>query len=175
MNCRINLLLALSVQFVCLVSVLEAYSNGDLTAACSTMAPVHDGTAPSTDPCPYETVPSQTTIVQGGSLTITLRNITTTSFKGNMTMAFDASKSDEAGPVGTFGMPTDGQILSCPDGVNNTISHQDNNSIKKFVQAIWTAPVDFVGSVVFKTTFVRGEAIYWVKEPSTENVAVTTF
>jgi hypothetical protein len=33
-------------------------------------------------------------------------------------MAFDASKPDEAGPVGTFDMPTDGQILSCPDGVN---------------------------------------------------------
>ena len=32
----------------------------------------------------------------------------------------------------------------------NTISHQDNNSIKKFVQANWTAPVDFVGTVVFK-------------------------
>jgi hypothetical protein len=33
-------------------------------------------------------------------------------------MAFDASKPDEAGPVGAFDMPTDGQILSCPDGVN---------------------------------------------------------
>ena len=33
-------------------------------------------------------------------------------------MAFDASKPDEAGPVGTFDMPTDGQILSCPDGAN---------------------------------------------------------
>ena len=33
-------------------------------------------------------------------------------------MAFDASQPDDAGPIGTFSMPTDGQILSCPNGVN---------------------------------------------------------
>ena len=33
-------------------------------------------------------------------------------------MAFDASKPDDDGPIGTFDMPTDGQILSCPNGVD---------------------------------------------------------
>ncbi|EFX80343.1 hypothetical protein DAPPUDRAFT_318466 [Daphnia pulex] len=142
MNFRPNFLLALSVQLLCFVSVLEAYSNGSLTDACYTMAPVHGDAQPNTGPCLYETALSETTIVQGGSLTITLQNITNNSFRGYMTMAFDASKPDDAGPVGTFGMPTDGQILSCPDGANNTISHKDNNSLKRNVQANWTAPDD---------------------------------
>ena len=37
-------------------------------------------------------------------------------------MAFDASKPDDDEPIGTFGMPTDGQILSCPDGFNVCIN-----------------------------------------------------
>ncbi|XP_046453190.1 putative ferric-chelate reductase 1 [Daphnia pulex] len=174
MNFRPNFLLALSVQLLCFVSVLEAYSNGSLTDACYTMAPVHGDAQPNTGPCSYETALSETTIIQGESLTITLRNITNNSFRGYMTMAFDASKPDDAGPVGTFGMPTDGQILSCPDGANNTISHKDNNSLKRNVQANWTAPVDFVGTVVFKTTFVKGESTFWVKEPSAESVTILT-
>nr|CAH0100344.1 unnamed protein product [Daphnia galeata] len=165
--------MAVGTYWCVFVSVLEAYANGNLTDACSTMTPVHENAQPSNEPCLYETAPSQTAIVQGGTLTITLRNITNYSFKGYMTMAFDASQPDDAGPIGTFSMPTDGQILSCPNGVNNAISHQDNNSIKRNVQANWTAPVDFVGTVVFKTTFVRGLTAYWVKEPS-ENVTVNS-
>ena len=93
-----------------------------------------------------------------------------------MSMAFDATKSDDAGPIGIFGMPSDGQLLNCLGGENvsiirlcnwiflnrpsklllyflllqNTISHKDNNSNKKNVTVIWTAPADFAGTVVFK-------------------------
>jgi hypothetical protein len=105
MNYRANFLLALSVQLFCFVSVLEAYSNGSLTDACYTMAPVHGDAQPNTGPCLYETALSevsyslkrlfkkifniawcalQTTIVQGGSLTITLQNITNNSFRGEL-------------------------------------------------------------------------------------------
>ena len=59
MNSRLNLLLALSVHLVCFVSVLEAYANGNLTDACSTMTPVHENAQPSNEPCLYETAPSQ--------------------------------------------------------------------------------------------------------------------
>lgn len=37
---------------------------------------------------------------------------------GFMTMAFDASKPDDAGPIGVFEMPSDGQLLNCPGGTN---------------------------------------------------------
>ncbi|KZS13176.1 putative Secreted protein [Daphnia magna] len=166
MNFYSNLMLLATVQLLCYVSVLEAYSNGSLLEACATMTPVHETFEPSTEPCLYETMPSQFTVIQGGSISVDLRNISSNSFRGYMTMAFDASKPDDAGPIGTFGMPTDGQLLSCPGGVNNTITHKDNNSIKRNVTAIWTAPADFVGSVIFKTTFVRGLSEYWVKVPS---------
>lgn len=33
-------------------------------------------------------------------------------------MAFDASKPDDAGPIGTFGVPSNGQTLNCTDGTN---------------------------------------------------------
>ena len=59
MNSLLNLLLALSVHLVCFVSVLEAYSNGSLTDACSTMTPAHEDAQPSNEPCLYETAPSQ--------------------------------------------------------------------------------------------------------------------
>ncbi len=59
MNYRPNFLLALSLQFVCFVSVLEAYSNGSLTDACYTMAPVHGDAQPNTGPCLYETALSE--------------------------------------------------------------------------------------------------------------------
>lgn len=37
-------------------------------------------------------------------------------------MAFDASKPDEAGPIGVFGVPSDGQQLDCPGGTQVCIS-----------------------------------------------------
>jgi hypothetical protein len=38
---------------------MEAYSNGSLTDACYTMAPVHGDYQPNTDPCLYETALSE--------------------------------------------------------------------------------------------------------------------
>lgn len=56
---------------------------------------------------------------------------------GYMTMAFDASKPDDAGPIGTFDMPTDGQVLSCPDGVNvrlNLIINHYYSLLKRYFE-----------------------------------------
>ncbi|KAI9554356.1 hypothetical protein GHT06_019628 [Daphnia sinensis] len=133
--------------------------------ACGDMVPQH-GVDAQTSASPFVTTPASTSIAQGATLTLTLAPISAPSmFRGYLVIGFD-NANQAAGPIGTFSAISDGQTLDCP-GVNlmNAATHI-NNADKTSVTVQWTAPAGFVGTVLFKTTYVQDVATFWVATPS---------
>ncbi|KAI9554355.1 hypothetical protein GHT06_019627 [Daphnia sinensis] len=144
---------------------IQGAPNGAPRLACADMVPQH-GFDAQTSASPFVTTPASTSIVQGSTLTLTLApSGASGAFKGYLLIGFD-NANQAAGPIGTFSAISDGQTLDCP-GVNlmNAATHI-NNANKTSVTVDWTAPAGFVGSVLFKTTFVEELDVFWVATPS---------
>ncbi|XP_046453195.1 putative defense protein 3 [Daphnia pulex] len=146
------------------VSIVYGLPTGAPTTACKDMTPNHLNYRPQTSASPFRTVPANTLMAAGENLDILLETTATNQFRGFLTMAFDASNTG-AGPIGIISSVSDGQVIECTAGFLNAATHVDNVD-KSQVSLVWTAPADFTGTVVFWTTFVQAQDIFWVQVPS---------
>ena len=83
-------------------------------------------------------------------------------FKGFLIRAVDDSNKS----VGTFQILDTGmaKCVNCDknDATCDSITHANNNR-KMLVEATWTPPNDFTGTVFFRYTLVQSFTTYWVK------------
>lgn len=143
---------------------IQGSPNGAPLAACATMTPGHGvGGQQSVSPFTTDLLDGET-VLMDGSVRLELRPQNgVNSFKGFLVMAFD--KTDESKPIGTFKQPVDGKVIDCSGGVMNAVTHT-NNLDKKSVTLDWTPPKNFMGQVVFRTTYVENKLTFWVKTES---------
>lgn len=104
------------------------------------------------DDPPFTITVSPSKIAPGQTVTVTLRALEDTEFKGYIVQARDG---DDA--IGEFEVPNkdDGKTLDCPGGSQNAVTHSSRDK-KKSATFRWTAPDDFSGSVTFTGTVVVG-------------------
>ncbi|XP_057375817.2 putative defense protein [Daphnia carinata] len=156
-----------SVFTLLVVPIANASPDGAPTQACGSMTPQH-GEVPQTSTSPFQTeIPVGAYVLMDDPVQLELRASAGTTFKGFLIMAFD--KDDDTRPIGTFKEPVDGQLLNCTDGFMNAVTHT-NNTEKSLVKIEWQPPLYYMGTAVFRTTFVQNAKTYWVK---TESIGVS--
>ncbi|XP_046652027.1 putative defense protein 3 [Daphnia pulicaria] len=140
-------------------------SSGSPVQACVDMVPDHHVDA-QTSASPFVTTPSVTSAGNDSTITLTLAPVKTgIAFKGFLIMGFNNANHTE-GPIGSFSSISNGQIIDCPGGSPKNAATHSNSDNKTSVTVDWTAPAQFVGTVLFKTTYAENGGIFWVATPS---------
>nr|CAH0100363.1 unnamed protein product [Daphnia galeata] len=144
-------------------------STGAPTQACATMTPEHGFEPQLPISSPFKTeIPAGNKVLMDEAVQLELRSQNSlVPFKGYLVMAFD--QNNDTQPIGSFKLPSDGQLIDCIGGVRNAATHKLNNA-KQLATVDWVPPKNYMGTVVFRTTFVLNATTYWVK---TESIAVS--
>ncbi|XP_057375038.1 putative ferric-chelate reductase 1 homolog [Daphnia carinata] len=140
-----------------LMALAQGSPYGAPQSACATMMPGH-GFNPQNGTSPFIVIPLTSDIMQNSFVPIGLSSLSSDDFKGFLIMAFSNSSRQ---PIGKFSIEADGQSMSCFNGTDNAATHSINND-KSWVMLNWMPPYNFVGSVRFRTTFVKNASHYWV-------------
>ncbi|KAK4009015.1 putative defense protein 3 isoform X1 [Daphnia magna] len=154
------------------IDQIHGSPSGAPTAACESMTPGHGYDAQSNS-SPFNTeIPAGMIAFMDDPVHLELRASSGTYFKGFLIMAFD--KDDNSAtprPIGTFKLieGSDGQLMNCGSGTMNAVTHT-NNVGKNLVRVDWQPPKYYMGTAIFRTTYVQDVSTYWVK---TESITVT--
>ncbi|XP_056379295.1 putative ferric-chelate reductase 1 [Hyla sarda] len=146
---------------ICLAGGLDTvfgYPNGQISASCDSMLPVHGNNGPQSSVSPYNITVSNKTFSPGDVITVTIQSISgTASFKGFL---LEARSVGGNWITGTF-TTTDpnAQILTCSTQANSAVSHTNNN-LKTTISASWTAPQG-AGPVQFRATVLNNYSTFW--------------
>ncbi|KAI9554351.1 hypothetical protein GHT06_019623 [Daphnia sinensis] len=148
---------------------IDAAPDGAPIAACETMTPGHGVDPLLVTSSPFQTeIPSGEYAIMDSALHLELRSKNdVTTYKGFLVMAFD--KTDATKPIGTFRLPSDGKLIDCYGTVGSAATHKLDNE-KKLTTVQWVPPQGFMGTAIFRTTYVHNVTTFWVK---TESIAVT--
>ncbi|XP_046651971.1 putative defense protein Hdd11 isoform X2 [Daphnia pulicaria] len=151
---------------------IDAFPNGAPSSACTTMSPVHGYPQfpPQVTSSPFQTeIPAGEYALMDKAVRLELRSQKEKSkFKGFLVMAFD--KNNDAQPIGTFQLPSDGKLMNCTADALDAATHTFNNE-KQLVTIEWIPPLNYLGTVVFRTTYVQNVSTFWVK---TESIPVSS-
>ncbi|XP_040216118.1 putative ferric-chelate reductase 1 isoform X2 [Rana temporaria] len=148
---------------------VDAYGNGLVTAACSSMMPQH-GASAQTSSSPYILTLSKTTYSPGEKITATLTSSSgSTQFKGFLIQARSASDTT---PWGSFQVTSDAQTLTCTTAADS-VSHA-SSSRKTSLQVTWIAPTSTTANIQIRATVVQTESVFWtnVNSPTLSYMAV---
>ncbi|XP_046452894.1 putative defense protein isoform X2 [Daphnia pulex] len=163
------------------VQQTQGYSNGAPTVSCGDMIPQH-GVDAQFGPSPFLIhLMDGEIVLMDNSVHLELRSSDPQiAFEGYFIMAFD--KNDHSAhprPIGRFKQSAnDVKVIDCPGGMQNAVTHKASDD-KQFVTVYWTPPEYFVGSVTFRTTYLRNGTVFWVNTLAANpvqvvNVATTT-
>ncbi|XP_051734165.1 putative defense protein [Ctenopharyngodon idella] len=146
------------IQFLILVfwlnlHTLTAFRNGQVTQACMSMTPEHGNNASTLEP-PYTVTSDASNYTDGQVITVTLQ-ANETGFRGFLLQA-----RDEKGPVGTFTVMENSQLLTCGTE-GSSVSHTSNDD-KSNIVVQWKAPSSNNTDIWFRATFVQNFSIFWV-------------
>ncbi|XP_069825141.1 putative ferric-chelate reductase 1 [Dendropsophus ebraccatus] len=151
----ITLLMCLAARG--LVTVF-GYPNGQISASCDNMLPVHGNNGPQSSVSSYIITVSNKTFSPGDVITVT---ITSTSgidtFKGFLLEARSVGGNWINGKFTTT--DSNAQILTCGTQPNAAVSHTNNN-LKTSITASWTAPQG-AGPVLFRATVLNTYSTFW--------------
>ncbi|EFX80569.1 hypothetical protein DAPPUDRAFT_103311 [Daphnia pulex] len=157
---------------------VNGFSDGVPISSCSPMESIH-GVPPQIGNHPFFTYTDKKAITNSGAdavqlrLTIKQRSLgNEMAFKGFFLVAYDDANANNDS-IGSFLLPSDGQVISCSNGIpnSNAVTHKSSDD-KQFVTVYWTPPEYFVGSVTFRTTYLRNGTVFWVNTPAANPVRV---
>ncbi|KAK4009016.1 hypothetical protein OUZ56_014159 [Daphnia magna] len=174
MLCNKNMYTCAVVLAFLLASVsidrIDGAPDGAPLGACATMTPGHGVDPQLINSSPFKTeIPSGEYAIMDNTLNLELRSKNdVTTYKGFLVMAFDKNDATNT-PIGTFKLPSDGKVIDCSGIVGSAATHKFNNE-KKLTTVQWTPPKNFMGTAIFRTTYVHNVTTFWVK---TESIAVT--
>ncbi|KAI9554350.1 hypothetical protein GHT06_019622 [Daphnia sinensis] len=177
--------ITLSTMFLVLFKIFTSHTNGVKSFSdsiplsdCSPMESIH-GVQPQQGPHPFVTYTDKSELTNNGEvvqLTLTIKQRSLgldVSFKGYLVMAFDSESNSTDVSIGSFLLPSDGQVVSCPNGqsFHNAVTHKSSEE-KHFVTVYWTPPKDYVGVVSFRTTYLTNGTVFWINTPAADSVRV---
>jgi hypothetical protein len=142
-----NRLLVLTFALLLMVRSSWEFSHGAPISRCVTLTPSHQGTAPQTTPAPYEIIPRETSVENGGKLLVEIRpRQEGLTFRGFMLQA----RTSEGVVVGQF-QTIEGVEFNHMDcsGFRTTVTNANNNE-KTSIVFEWAAPMEFTGTVTFQ-------------------------
>ncbi|XP_046452903.1 putative defense protein [Daphnia pulex] len=164
---------ALWILILAPVDQIHGTPMGAPISACETMTPAH-GYDAQNSASPFKTeIPTGETAFMDDPVHLELRSLSSgTYFKGFLIMAFDKDDTSATPkPIGTFKLieGSDGQLMDCSGKVSTAVTHT-NNVVKNLVRIDWQPPKYYMGTAIFRTTFVQDVSTFWVK---TESISVT--
>ncbi|XP_069823663.1 defense protein l(2)34Fc-like [Dendropsophus ebraccatus] len=134
---------------------MYAYSNGQVTDACSSMTPSHGAPAQTSSP-PYTLSLDKYTYSAGDKIKVTLSS-TSGQFKGFLIQARSGSN---ATPVGSFQTSNSNtQTLTCTTAASS-VSHTSGIG-KSSVDVTWVAPTSNIADIQIRATVVQTERVFW--------------
>ncbi|XP_043583133.1 putative ferric-chelate reductase 1 homolog isoform X1 [Bombus pyrosoma] len=146
--------------FVIFLSVLSLRTLGLPTGAppdsCKDLMPRHPGsTKQETYPPPYQVLPA----AGQGRVRLILGSPHGLAYEGFMILAHDSETGEFVGEFAN--LPDSARIVECTQGIKNAVTHT-NVSKKHNLEFDWEAPVNYEGTIVFKSTFAQDYSTYWV-------------
>ncbi|XP_076665949.1 putative ferric-chelate reductase 1 homolog isoform X2 [Andrena cerasifolii] len=150
---RGTLLILLSI----LSTKILGLPNGAPPDACGDLMPRHPGSRnQETHPPPYQVLPA----AGQGRVRLILGSPHGLAYEGFMILARDADTDKFVGEFAN--LPEESaRTIECTPGVKNAVTHT-NTSKKHNLELDWEAPVDYEGTIVFKSTFAQDYSTYWV-------------
>ncbi|XP_067657590.1 putative ferric-chelate reductase 1 [Haliotis asinina] len=142
----------------------RAYSGGAGTASCASLEPSHSSTAQTTA-SPFVVLTSKTTYTAGETIQVTLEGRCGEQFKGFLIQARRADPvADNDELIGEFtsvDASTSQKRCNNGDATLRGLTHINGN-LKSTLTLQWTAPTPATGHIIFRTTFVKTQLVYWV-------------
>ncbi|XP_043793259.1 putative ferric-chelate reductase 1 homolog isoform X1 [Apis laboriosa] len=130
--------------------------NGAPVDSCEDLLPRHPGvTKQETQPPPYQVLPA----AGQGRVRLILGSPHGLAYEGFMIVARDSETGEFVGEFAN--LPDSAKIVECTPGVKNAVTHT-NTSKKHNLEFDWEAPVDYEGTIVFKSTIAQDYSTYWV-------------
>ncbi|XP_017875392.1 putative ferric-chelate reductase 1 homolog [Ceratina calcarata] len=130
--------------------------NGAPEDSCIDLTPRHPGVSNQESyPPPYQVLPA----AGQGRVRLILGSPQGLAYQGFMILARDADTGELVGEFAN--LPDTAKIVECTRGVKNAVTHT-NTSKKHNLELDWEAPVDYEGTIVFKSTFAQDYNTYWV-------------
>ncbi|KOC65651.1 Putative ferric-chelate reductase 1 like protein [Habropoda laboriosa] len=130
--------------------------NGAPPGSCEDLTPRHPGSAnQEIYPPPYQVLPA----AGQGRVRLILGSPHGLAYEGFMIVARDAETGEFVGEFAN--LPDLARIVECTQGLKNAVTHT-NTSKKHNLEFDWEAPVDYEGTIVFKSTFAQDYSTFWV-------------
>ncbi|XP_043508551.1 putative ferric-chelate reductase 1 homolog isoform X1 [Frieseomelitta varia] len=130
--------------------------NGAPPGSCEDLMPRHPGSSyQETYPPPYQVLPA----AGQGRVRLILGSPHGLAYEGFMILARDSQTGEFVGEFAN--LPDLAKIVECTPGVKNAVTHT-NTSKKHNLEFDWEAPVDYEGTIVFKSTIAQDYSTYWV-------------
>ncbi|XP_076058381.1 putative defense protein 3 [Oratosquilla oratoria] len=131
----------------------EAYSSGDIEAACDTLLPVH-GVEPQGGESPFSITLSNTIVSSQGHINVTISGHP---FKGVIIRPT---------AFGFFVAQNGFRTLSC-SSTNDTFAHSDNTVKTNPVTFRWNAQDNPIGTYIFNATIVKSKGVFFTNNTAT--------
>lgn len=149
---------------------VDAYANGQVTDACSTMMPQH-GASAQTSSSPYVLTLSKNTYSPGEKITVTLTSSSgSPQFEGFL---IQARSGNNTTPLGSFQVTSNAQTLTCTTAASAV--SQTSSSGKNSLQVTWVAPTSTADNIQIRATVVQTGMVFWtnVGSPTLSYVPTT--
>ena len=118
-------------------------------SACGRMEPGHGFSPQEASSVPALLTVESNEVAPGNGIKVRLEGKDGAQFKGFLIQARDASRVDEKdSQVGSF-ETEEASYMTCGRGIHNAITHR-NSDLKAAVEAVWNAPEDFEGEIIFR-------------------------
>ncbi|XP_048246036.1 putative ferric-chelate reductase 1 [Haliotis rufescens] len=142
----------------------RAYTSGAGTTGCASLTPSHTTTAQTTD-SPFVVLTSKTTYTAGETIEVTLEGRCGEEFGGFLIQARRADPNNDndelIGEFTSIDAATTQKRCNNGDATERGLTHI-NSSPKSRLTLQWTAPTPATGHIIFRTTFVKTEPVFWV-------------
>ncbi|XP_012256779.2 putative ferric-chelate reductase 1 homolog [Athalia rosae] len=151
--------MVLPLRLVLVLGLIFCGGDGLPTGAppetCRDLTPVHPGGFIQDSPPPYQVLPA----AGQGRVRLILGSPQGLAYEGFMLVARDI---DTGKFVGEFvGLPDGTHAIECDQGMKSGITHSDTDP-KQNLEFDWEAPEDYIGTIIFNSTFAQDYQTYWV-------------
>lgn len=129
--------------------------NGAPPETCANLTPKHPGGLIQNSPPPYQVLPA----AGQGRVKLLLGSPQGLAYEGFLLVARDIDTGDYVGEF--VGLPEGSRSLECVQGIKSGVTHTDTSK-KQNLEFDWEAPEDYVGTIIFNSTFAQDYSTYWI-------------
>ncbi|XP_046610894.1 putative ferric-chelate reductase 1 homolog [Neodiprion virginianus] len=133
----------------------QSLSSGAPPKACENLTPIHQYGSVQNSPPPYQVLPA----AGQGRVRLILGSPQGLAYQGFIMVARDVDTGEFVGEF--VSLPDGARVVECTEGLKNGVTHI-NKDRKQNLEFDWEAPEDYVGTIIFNSTFAQDYSTYWV-------------